>query len=104
MELKNRYGKRYSVCCERRIWRNDGEVGERWSVLVWGRGGLVGGWVKGYIGRGVRYGDGASGRGMCRGVVGKIREAGQGDSRDGKMVVVELAPVAKACEVDREMD
>ena len=69
-----------------------------------GEGGLVGGWVKGYIGRGVRYGYGASVRGMCRGVVGKIREAGQGDSRDGKMVVVELAPVAKACEVDREMD
>ena len=41
---------------------------------------------------------------MCRGAVGKIREAGQGDARDGKMVVVELAPVAKACEVDREMD
>ena len=69
-----------------------------------GEGELVGGWVKGYIGRGVRYGDGASGRGVCRGVVGKIREAGQGDSRDGKMVVVELAPVAKACEVEREMD
>ena len=27
-------------------------VGERWGVLVWGRGGLVGGWVKGYSGRG----------------------------------------------------
>ena len=46
----------------------------------------------------------SSRRGMCRGVVGKIREAGQGDSRGGKMVVVELAPVAKACEVGRETD
>ena len=69
-----------------------------------GGGWWVGGWVKGCLGRGVRYGYGASVRGMCRGVVGKIRQAGQGDSRDGKMVVVELAPVAKACEVDREMD
>ena len=63
---------------------------------------MVGGWVKGYIGRGVRYDYGASG--MCRGVVGKISETGHGDARDGRMVVVELAPVAKACEVDREMD
>ena len=92
------------MCHERRPGRIEVDFGERWSVLVWGRGGLVGGWVKGYIGRGVRYGYGANVRGMCRGVVGKIREAGQGDSRDGKMVVVELAPVAKACEVDREMD
>ena len=52
----------------------------------------------------MRYGYGASGRGMCRGVVGKIREAGQGDSRGSEMVVIELAPVVKACEVDREMD
>ena len=65
---------------------------------------MVDGWVQGYIGRGVRYGDGASGRGMCRGVERKIREARQGDARDGKMVVVELAPVAKACEVGRKMD
>ena len=86
------------------LQRMEGVANEGWSMLVWGRGGLVGGWVKGYIGRGVRYGYGASVRGMCRGVVGKIREAGQGEARDGKMVVVELAPVAKACEVDREMD
>ena len=39
-----------------------------------------------------------------RGVMGEIREAGQGKAWDGKMVVVELAPVAKACEVGREMD
>ena len=82
----------------------EGVVNEGWSMLVWGRGWLVGVWVKGYIGRGVRYGYGASGRGMCRGVVGKIRETGQGDARDGRVVVVELAPAAKACEVDREMD
>ena len=104
MQQSNECRWRCIVCHERRVIRIEGDVGERWSVLVWGRGGLVGGWVKGYIGRGVRYGYGASVRGMCRGVVGKIREAGQGDSRDGKMVVVELAPVAKACEVDRIMD
>ena len=65
---------------------------------------MGGGCGKEYIGSGVRYGYGASGRGMCRGVVGKIRETGQGDARDGRVVVVELAPAAKACEVDREMD
>ena len=58
---------------------------------------MGGGCGKGYIGSGVRYGYGASGRGMYRGVVGKISEAGQGEARDGKMAVVELAPVAKAC-------
>ena len=68
------------------------------------QGGLGGGCGKGYIGRGVRYGYGASGRGMCRGVVGKIREASQGEARDGKMVMVELAPVARSCEVDRRLD
>ena len=52
----------------------------------------------------MRYGCGASGRGIRRGVMGEIREAGQGKAWDGKMVVVELAPVAKACEVDRIMD
>ena len=72
--------------------------------MVCGRGGLGGGGGKGSIGRGVRYGYGASGRGIRRGVMGEIREAGQGEARDGKMVVVELGPVAKACEVDRIMD
>ena len=72
--------------------------------MVCGRGGLGGGFVKGYLGRGVRIGYGADGRGIWRGVVGKIREAGQGEARDGEMVVVELAPVAKACEVDRKMN
>ena len=37
IELKNRYGKRCHVCCERKVWRSDGEVGVRWDVLVWGR-------------------------------------------------------------------
>ena len=44
------------------------------------------------------------GEGCVEGLWGEIREASQGEARDGKMVVVELAPVAKACEVDREMD
>ena len=44
------------------------------------------------------------GEGFVEGLWGKIREAGQGKAWDGKMVVVELAPVAKACEVDRIMD
>ena len=68
------------------------------------QGGLGGGCGKGYIGRGVRYGYGASGRGIRRGVMGEIREAGQGKAWDGKTVVVEPAPEAKACEVDRIMD
>ena len=72
--------------------------------MVCSRGGLGEGCVKGYLGRGVRIGYGADRRGICRGVVGKIREAGQGEARDGEMVVVELAPVAKACKVDKRMD
>ena len=40
------------MCCERRAGRNDGDVGLRWDVLVWGRAGLVGGAVKCYSGRG----------------------------------------------------
>ena len=63
IELKNRYGKRCRVCCERKVWRSDGEVGVRWDVLVWGRVGLVGGAVKRDSGRGVCYGHGVSGRG-----------------------------------------
>ena len=104
MRQSNECRWRCIVCHERRSERIKGDVGERWSVLVWGRGGLVGGWVKGYIGMGVRYGYGASGRRMCRGVEGEIREASQGDAKDGKMVVVEPAPEAKTCEVGREMD
>ena len=104
MRQSNEFRWRCIVCHERRVVRIEGDVGERWSVLVWGRGGLVGGWVKGYIGRGVRYGYGASGRGIHRRVMGEIREAGQGEAWDGKVVVVELAPVAKACEVGRIMD
>ena len=67
-------------------------------------GGLGGGCGKGYIGSGVRYGYGASGRGIHRGVMGEIREAGQGKAWDAKMAAVEPAPEAKACEVDRIMD
>ena len=92
------------MCCERKVRRKWCEVCSKAGYDGLRPGGLGGGCGKGNIGSGVRYGCGASGRGMCRGVVGKIREAGQGDSREGKMVVVELAPVAKACEVDREMD
>ena len=65
---------------------------------------MGGGCGKGYIGSGVRYGYGASGRGIHRGVMGEIREAGQGGACDVKMAAVEPAPEAKACEVDRIMD
>ena len=82
----------------------DRAADEGWSMLVWGRGGRKVGRVKWYIGMRVRYGYGASGRRMCRGVEGEIREASQGDAKDGKMVVVEPAPEAKTCEVGREMD
>ena len=68
------------------------------------QGGLGGGCGKGYIGRGVRYGYGASGRGIRRRVMGEIREAGQGKAWDVKMAAVEPAPEAKACEVDRIVD
>ena len=68
------------------------------------QGGLGGGCGKGYIGRGVRYGYGASGRGIHRGVMGKIREAGLGKAWGAKMAAVEPAPEAKACEVDRIVD
>ena len=44
------------------------------------------------------------GEGCVEGLWGKLGRQNQGEVRDGKMVVVELAPVAKACEVDREMD
>ena len=68
------------------------------------QGGLGGGCGKGYIGSGVRYGYGASGRGIHRGVMGEIREAGQGKAWDVGMAAAEPAPEAKACEVDRIMD
>ena len=81
MRQSNECGWRCIVCDERRVGRIEGDVGERWSVLVWGRGGLVGGWVKGYSGRGVRYGYGASGRGIGEEVVGKIRGGRPGWSK-----------------------
>ena len=65
---------------------------------------MGGGCGKGYIGSGVRYGYGASGRGIHRGVMGKIREAGLGKAWGAKMAAVEPAPEAKACEVDRIVD
>ena len=42
---------------------------EGWSMLVWGRGGWKVGRVKWYIGRGVWFGCGASGRRIREGVV-----------------------------------
>ena len=53
---------------------------------------------------GVWYGYGASGRRIRGGVVEKLGETVQGVSKERKAVLVELAPVAKACEVGREMD
>ena len=77
---------------------------EGWSMLVWGRGGWKFGRVRWYIGMGVWFGCGASGRRIGEGVVEKLGETIQGVSKMRRVVLVELAPVAKACEVGREMD
>ena len=77
---------------------------EGWSMLVWGRGGRKVGRVEWYIGMGVWFGYGASGRRIREGVVEKLGETIQGVSKEKEVVVVELAPVVKACEVGREMD
>ena len=82
----------------------EGVVNEGWSMLVWGRGGWKVGRVKWYIGMGVWFGYGASGRRIKEGVVEKLGETIQGVLKERKVVLVELAPVAKACEVGREMD
>ena len=50
------------------------------------------------------FGCGVSGRRIGEGVVEKLGETVQGVSKGGEMVLVELAPVAKACEVGRETD
>ena len=84
------------MCCERRVWRNDGEVGIRWDVLVWGRMGLVGGAVRRYSGRGVCYGHGVSGRGVGKVVGVKLSEAEQGDQKEEDMVVSERTTVVGA--------
>ena len=55
-----------------------------WSMLVWGRGGWKVGRVKWYIGRGVWFGYGASGRVIRRGVVEKLGEAAQGVATEGR--------------------
>ena len=73
---------------------------EGWSMLVWGKVGRV----KWYIGMRVWFGCGVSGRRIGEGVVEKSGETIQGVSKERKVVLVELAPVAKACEVGREMD
>ena len=75
-----------------------------WSMLVWGRGGWKVGRVKWYIGSMVRFGYGASGRMIRRGVVEKLGEAAQGVSKEGEMVLVGRAPVVRACEVGRKVD
>ena len=75
-----------------------------WSMLVWGRGGWKVGRVKWYMGMRVWFGCGVSGRRIGEGVVEKSGETIQGVSKERKVVLVELAPVAKACEVGREMD
>ena len=82
----------------------EGVANEGWSMLVWGRGGWKVGRVKWYIGMGVWLGCGVSGRRIGEGVVKKLGETIQGVSKERRVVLVELAPVAKACEVGREMD
>ena len=77
---------------------------EGWRMVVWGRGGWKVGRVRWYIGMGVWLGCGASGRRIGEGVVERLGETIQGVSKEGRVVLVELAPVAKACEVGREMD
>ena len=84
------------MCCERKVWRNDGEVGIRWDVLVWGRVGLAGGAVRRYRGRGVCYGHGASGRGVWTVDDVKLSEAEQGDQKEEDMVVSERPLVVGA--------
>ena len=69
-----------------------------------GEGGWKVGRVKWYIGRGVWFGYGASGRRIRGGVVEKLGETVQGVSKEREVVVDELAPVVEACEVGREMD
>ena len=81
----------------------EGVANEGWSMLVWGRGGWKVGRVKWYIGMGVWYGYGASGRRIRGGVVEKLGETVQGVSKEGRMVLVGRAPVVKACEVGRKM-
>ena len=57
---------------------------EGWSMLVWGRGGRKVGRVKWYIGMGVWFGCGASGRRIGEGVVEKLGETVQGVSEEGR--------------------
>ena len=52
----------------------------------------------------VWFGCGVSGRRIGEGVVEKLGETIQGVSKERRVVLVELAPAAKACEVGREMD
>ena len=82
----------------------EGVANEGWSMLVWGRGGWKVGRVKWYIGRGVWFGYGASGKMIRRRVVEKLGEAAQGASKEEEMVLVGRAPVVRACEVGRKVD
>ena len=50
------------------------------------------------------FGYGVSGRRIREGIVEKLGETVQDVSKGREMVLVELAPVAKACEVGRETD
>ena len=83
-----------------RLQGMDRAAGEGWSMLVWGRGGRKVERVKWYIGMRVWFGCGVSGRRVGEGVVEKLGETIQGVLKERKVVLVELAPVAKACEVD----
>ena len=75
------------MCCERKVWRSDGEDGAGWDVLVWGRVVLVDGAVRRDSGRGVCYGHGVSGRGVWKVVDVKLSEAEQEDQKEEDMVV-----------------
>ena len=55
---------------------------EGWSMLVWERGGRRVGRVKWYVGMGVWFGYGASGRRIKEGVVEKLGETIQGVSKE----------------------
>ena len=55
---------------------------EGWSMLVWERGGRRAGRVKWYVGMGVWFGYGASGRRIKEGVVEKLGETIQGVSKE----------------------
>ena len=63
------------MCCERKVRRSGVRCWSKAGYDGLRQGGLGGGCGKGYIGSGVRYGYGASGRGVGKVVGVKLSEA-----------------------------